>query len=156
MSEKIVAGNLDEVISKNAEIRDEMREKAVLIRTNLNRMQISSSNRLAMQILKPYGLIQMPIDNPFWSGAIFVKNGKKIPVIVSRADGGFYISETTTAQRKKDGKSYVAIADHVYNSYGFMQYTKGDRYDSLEDAYKAYSKLFEDGKYPDYKDTLPQ
>ena len=81
MSEKIVAGNLDEVISKNAEIRDEMREKAVLIRTNLNRMQISSSNRLAMQILKPYGLIQMPIDNPFWSGAIFVKNGKKIPVI---------------------------------------------------------------------------
>ena len=27
MSEKIVAGNLDEVISKNAEIRDEMREK---------------------------------------------------------------------------------------------------------------------------------
>ncbi len=82
--------------------------------------------------------------------------GKKIPVIVSRADGGFYISETTTAQRKKDGKDYVAIADHVYNSYGFKQYTKGDRYDSLEDAYKAYSKLFEDGKYPDYKDTLPQ
>ena len=81
MSEKIVAGNLDEVISKNAEIRDEMREKAVLIHTNLNRMQISSSNRLAMQILKPYGLIQMPIDNPFWSGAIFVKNGKTIPVI---------------------------------------------------------------------------
>ena len=80
MSEKIVAGNLDEVISKNAEICDEMREKAVLIRTNLNRMQISSSNRLAMQILKPYGLIQMPIDNPFWSGAIFVKNGKKIPL----------------------------------------------------------------------------
>ena len=33
MSEKIVAGNLDEVISKNAEICDEMREKAVLIRT---------------------------------------------------------------------------------------------------------------------------
>ena len=43
MSEKIVAGNLDEVINKNAEIRDEMREKALLIRTNLNRMQISSS-----------------------------------------------------------------------------------------------------------------
>ena len=29
MSEKIVAGNLDEVISKNVEIRDEMREKAL-------------------------------------------------------------------------------------------------------------------------------
>ena len=39
MSEKIVAGNLDEVIGKNVEIRDEMREKALLIRTNWNRMQ---------------------------------------------------------------------------------------------------------------------
>ena len=29
MSEKIVAGNLDEVIGKNVEIRDEMREKAL-------------------------------------------------------------------------------------------------------------------------------
>ena len=56
MSEKIVAGNLDEVIGKNVEIRDEMREKALLIRTNWNRMQISSSNQLAMQILKLYGL----------------------------------------------------------------------------------------------------
>ena len=55
MSEKIVAGNLDEVISKNAEIRDEMREKALLIRTNWNRMQISSSNQLAMQILSFMG-----------------------------------------------------------------------------------------------------
>ena len=31
MSEKIVAGNLDEVIGKNVEIRDEMREKALLL-----------------------------------------------------------------------------------------------------------------------------
>lgn len=81
MSEKIVASNLDEVIQKNIKIRDEMREKALLIRTNWNRMQISSSNQLAMQILKPYGLIQMPLDNQYWSGAIFVKDGKKIPVI---------------------------------------------------------------------------
>lgn len=81
MSEKIVASNLDEVIQKNIEIRDEMREKTLLIRTNWNRMQISSSNQLAMHILKPYGLIQMPLDNQYWSGAIFVKDGKKIPVI---------------------------------------------------------------------------
>ena len=73
MSEKIVAGNLDEVIGKNVEIRDEMREKALLIRTNWNRMQISSSNQLAMQILKLYGLVQMPLDNQYWSGAIFCK-----------------------------------------------------------------------------------
>lgn len=81
MSEKIVAKNLDAVIQKNKEIHEEMRIKTLMIRTNCNRMQISSSNQLAMQILKPYGLVQIPIDNKYWSGAIFVKEEKKIPVI---------------------------------------------------------------------------
>ena len=71
--------------------------------------------------------------------------GKKIPVIVSRADGGFYISETTTAARKKDGKTYVAIADHIAD---FSSYTSGPKYDKLEDAYNAYQKLLADGTYP--------
>ena len=71
--------------------------------------------------------------------------GKKIPVIVSKADGGFYISETTTATRKtNDGKTYVAIADHIAN---FSPYTSGKKYDKLEDAYNAYQKLLADGTY---------
>ena len=71
--------------------------------------------------------------------------GKKIPVIVSRADGGFYIYETTTATRKaKDGKMYVAIADHIAD---FSSYTSGKKYDKLEDAYNAYQKLLADGTY---------
>lgn len=70
--------------------------------------------------------------------------GKKIPVIVSKADDGFYISETTTAARKKDGKTYVAIADHIAD---FSPYTSGKKYDSLEDAYNAYQKLLADGTY---------
>ena len=70
--------------------------------------------------------------------------GKKIPVIVSKVDGGFYISETTTAARKKDGKTYVAIADHIAD---FSPYTSGKKYDSLEDAYNAYQKLLADGTY---------
>ncbi|WP_024348411.1 ImmA/IrrE family metallo-endopeptidase [Lacrimispora indolis] len=80
MSEKITAGNLDEVIQKNREIHEEIQRNALVIRTN-NRMQISSSSQLAMQILKSYGLLRFPLDNPYWSGAIFVENGKKIPVI---------------------------------------------------------------------------
>lgn len=81
MSEKITAANLDEVIKKNAEIKDEMRDKTLFIRTTCNRMQISAPSQLAMQILKSRGLIQIPLDNQYWSGAIFVKSGKKIPVI---------------------------------------------------------------------------
>lgn len=82
--------------------------------------------------------------------------GKKIPVIISRADGGFYISETTTAERSNKGKNYVAIVDHIYNSAGFRPYTKGERYNSLTEAYAAYEKLLTDGKYSNYKDTLPK
>lgn len=81
MSEKIVAGNLNDVVEKNREIHDDMVQMALVIRTSWNRMQISSMHQLALQILKPYGLIQIPIDNQYWSGAIFVKNEKKIPVI---------------------------------------------------------------------------
>ena len=81
--------------------------------------------------------------------------GTKIPVIISRADGGFYISETTTAERSNKGKNYVAVVDHIYNSAGFRPYTKGERYNSLTEAYAAYEKLVAE-KYPDYKDALPK
>ena len=42
MSEKIVAGNLDEVIGKNVEIRDEMREKALLMNILVRQSRQSS------------------------------------------------------------------------------------------------------------------
>ena len=83
--------------------------------------------------------------------------GKKIPVIVSKASGGFYISETTTANRNpKNKENYVAIADHIYNDSGFRKYTTGKKYDTLKKAYEAYSKLLKEGNYSKYKDTLPK
>lgn len=83
--------------------------------------------------------------------------GKKIPVIVSKANGGFYISETTTANRNpKNKENYVAIADHIYNDSGFQTYTKGEEYNTLKKAYEVYSKLLKEGKYSEYKDTLPK
>lgn len=84
--------------------------------------------------------------------------GKKIPVIVSPASGGYYISETTTANRrdKIDKKDYVAIADHI-NSYStFKEYTKDKtKYETLAEAYAAYEKQVNDNpKFAEYKDTL--
>ena len=68
-----------------------------------------------------------------------VDAGKQIPVIVSSADGGFYISETITATRVNNGQKYVAIADHI-NSYStFKEYTKDKtKYETLAEAYSAY------------------
>lgn len=95
----------------------------------------------------------------FWTSVDtnVVGAGEKIPVIISTDKGTFYISETTTAKRlaKNPPKEYVAIADHISNYKGFDNYTKGTKYETLEDAYAAYSKLV-DEQYPDYKNTLPK
>ena len=63
--------------------------------------------------------------------------GKQIPVIVSSANGGFYISETITATRVNSGKKYVAIADHINSYSSFQTYTTGKRYETLTEAYSA-------------------
>ena len=82
--------------------------------------------------------------------------GKRIPVIISKGDGGFYISETTTAERVNKGERYIAISDHINSSAAFKTHTNGKCYDSLNEAYAAYEKLLADEKYADYKDTLPK
>lgn len=83
--------------------------------------------------------------------------GKKIPVIVSSANGGFYISKTITATRSNKVKSYVAIADHINSYSSFQTYTTGERYETLTEAYSAYKKQVNDNaKFTEYKDTLPE
>ena len=83
--------------------------------------------------------------------------GKQIPVIVSSADGGFYISETITAARSNKGKSYVAIADHINSFNTFKDYTTGTKYDTLAEAYAAYKERVEnDVRFQQYTDTLPE
>lgn len=81
MSERITAANLDEVIKKNEEVRTQIMKNVSLIWSCHNPMQINSPIQLALQILKSYGLIQLPIDNQYLSGAIFIRDGKKIPLI---------------------------------------------------------------------------
>ena len=83
---------------------------------------------------------------------------KQIPVIISPASGGYYISETTTATRVNNGQKYVAIVDHIYSYSTFKEYTKDKtKYNTLAEAYAAYKKqVNENAKYTQYKDTLPE
>ena len=62
----------------------------------------------------------------FWTSVDtnVVGAGNKVPIIVSKADGGFYVTTSETAQRTTTkGENYVAIADHIYNLYGFAKYS---------------------------------
>ena len=83
--------------------------------------------------------------------------GNPIPVIISADTGGFYISETITAERpvKNSSQTYVAISKRILNGNGFKDYTNGTKYTTLEEAYAAYSELV-DKKYSNYKETLPK
>ena len=81
MSELITAANIDLVIEKNNEIRNEVLEQTMKLQVNPAIMKVASGPQLALLILQGFGLIQMPIEDKFWSGAIFVKSGKRIPVL---------------------------------------------------------------------------
>ena len=81
---------------------------------------------------------------------------QRIPVIMSTADGKFYVSETTTAVRNNKDSSYVTIAEHLTYTNHQQLINAGTKYGTLKDAYDAYAKLVTEGKYQDYKDTLPK
>lgn len=94
----------------------------------------------------------------FWTSVDtdVVGEGKQIPVIVSSANGGFYISKTITATRSNKVKSYVAITDHINSYSSFKEYTKDKtKYETLAEAYAVYKKQVEDDvRFQQYKDTL--
>ena len=95
----------------------------------------------------------------FWTSVDtdVVGASKKIPVIVSSANGGFYISKTITATRSNKVKNYVAITDHINSYSSFQTYTTGKRYETLTEAYSAYKKQVNDNaEFTKYKDTLPE
>ena len=92
MSEIITAKNIDAVIERNKSIEEEIEKQVRLVQMNPSIMKIASIPQLAFVVLGEYGLIQIPIDDKFWSGAIYVKDSKMIPVIntaLSRASQYF-------------------------------------------------------------------
>ena len=81
MSELIKSSNIDQVIKKNQEITEEVTSLVLKLQTNNLIMRVASVPQLALLILRGYGLIQLPIEDQYWSGAIYVKDRKIIPVI---------------------------------------------------------------------------
>ena len=81
---------------------------------------------------------------------------RTIPVIISTADNKFYVSETTTAVRNNNSSKYVTIAEHLTYTNHQQLINDGTKYNTLKDAYDAYAKLVTEGKYQNYKDTLPK
>ena len=81
MSEIITSSNIDLVVKKNKEIAEEVSVQAMRRQMNTSVIKWTTGPQLAFLILQKFGLIQMPIEDNYWSGAIYVKEGKIIPVI---------------------------------------------------------------------------
>lgn len=74
--------------------------------------------------------------------------GKNIPVIIQTGKGKYYVSETTTGQRKKDSKTYVAVSQSLTSQSQYKEILKnGEQFSSLEEAYDAYRKALGNSKY---------
>ena len=71
--------------------------------------------------------------------------GNQIPVIIQTGDGKYYVSETTTGQRKD--KTYVTVSESLTPRQYKQVLKNGEAFSSLEAAYDAYLKALEDPKY---------
>ena len=74
--------------------------------------------------------------------------GKNIPVIIQTGDGKYYVAETTTGERKKDSKTYVAVSQSLTLQSQYKEILKnGKQFSSLEAAYDAYLRALGNSKY---------
>ncbi|MGL5085567.1 MAG: hypothetical protein ACRC68_07585 [Clostridium sp.] len=81
MSQIISSKNLNEVIKMNFEIERQIQSKIDIVYSRYNDSKVTSSEKLAFNILKNNSLIQIPIDDKYFGGLIVVKDNFKIPVI---------------------------------------------------------------------------
>lgn len=81
MSQIITSQNLDEIVKINKEIKSEIErlKNDFIVRYNL--WGVTSHEKLAFKILKDKNLVQIPINDKYWGGAVMMRGSLKIPVI---------------------------------------------------------------------------
>lgn len=79
---RITSENLDQTVKLNKEIKEEIERLITVVETRYKKIRILSPEKQALQILKEHYLIQVPIPDENWGGAIReLPNGKKVFVI---------------------------------------------------------------------------
>ena len=73
--------------------------------------------------------------------------GKNIPVIIQTGNGKYYVSETTTGKRTKNGKNYIAVSESLTPNQYKQTLKNGIECSSLEAAYDAYLSALGNSKY---------
>ena len=83
-----------------------------------------------------------------------VGGGKQIPVLIQTGDGKYYVSETTTDQRWRNGKKYVTVSERMEDYKDLL--SSDMEYPSLEAAYDAYIEALNNEKYGEVRGSSGQ
>lgn len=78
--------------------------------------------------------------------------GKQIPVLIQTGDGKYYVSETTTDQRWRNGKKYVTVSERMTD---YKDLLSSDGL-TLEEAYDAYIAALKNTKYDEVRKSSSQ
>ncbi|WPX08832.1 ImmA/IrrE family metallo-endopeptidase [Anaerocellum danielii] len=81
MSELITLDNLHQVIETNKLIKEEITQIVHDFNKKYEKFKKFSHEKISFSILRENHLIQIPIDDKYWGGAIIKKDKLKIPVI---------------------------------------------------------------------------
>lgn len=81
MSDLITSKNLEQVIEKNKSIKDDILRLTKDFIVRYNKSGVTGQDKLSFSVLKDNHLIQIPINDRYWGGAIITKKNIKIPVI---------------------------------------------------------------------------
>ena len=83
-----------------------------------------------------------------------VGGGKQIPVLIQTSAGKYYVSETTTDQRWRNGKKYVTVSKRMDD---YKDLLSSDReYPTLEEAYDAYIVALNNTEYDKVRESSSQ
>lgn len=144
--------NLDEPIQKSG-VLDE------LIKANNNYFEIDSNCPNSSMLPSVRSKIKKDslLNNGTWAYLGSASNkSKRYLFWTSVHTDTVGANRTTTAVRNNNSSKYVTIAEHLTYTNHQQLINAGTKYDTLKDAYDAYAKLVTEGKYQDYKDTLPK
>lgn len=81
MSQLITSKNLEQVIERNKLIKDDILRLTNDFTVKYNKSGITGQDKLSFSVLKEKHLIQIPIDDKYWGGAIITRENIRIPVI---------------------------------------------------------------------------
>lgn len=81
MSDIITSENLEQLIELNRTIKDEVSSMVDNLHIRHNASGITNKENLALKILRDNNLIQIPVEDEYWGGAVFVKDDLRIPII---------------------------------------------------------------------------